>query len=108
MAKGFAPVPSLPLFMDFCAAKVVGRLPAGLRRPQRDAVLRIEPLEGTEGPGGWRGWCMLECGSARPLGDVAKSGASERLAALMWLLHSTGSGAPLSTARMQMGCVPSN
>ncbi len=53
MAKGFAPVPSLPLFLDFCAAKVVGRLPAGLRRPQREAVLCIEPLEGAEGPGGW-------------------------------------------------------
>lgn len=55
VAKGFAPVPSLPLFLDFCAAKVVGRLPAGLRQPLQDAVLRIEPLEGTDGPGGLGG-----------------------------------------------------
>ena len=50
MTKGFAPVPSLPLFLDFCAAKVVGALPQALRQPQRDAVLHLEPAE--DGKGG--------------------------------------------------------
>jgi hypothetical protein len=49
VARGFAPVPSLPLFSDFVRAKVLARLPTPLRQPRRDAVLRLEPVEGAGG-----------------------------------------------------------
>ncbi|KAL4419953.1 hypothetical protein ABPG75_007051 [Micractinium tetrahymenae] len=62
VAKGFAPVPSLPLFLDFCATKVVGRLPASLREPRQDTVLRIQQLGTDEGTG-----CHVHLASGRVL-----------------------------------------
>lgn len=51
MVRGFAPVPTTALFSDFCRKKVVGKLPAALRAPLRDAVVRLEALEGPGEPG---------------------------------------------------------
>lgn len=49
VARGFAPVPSLPLFLDFCAAKVVAALPPAPRTPRRDTVVRLEAVQGRAG-----------------------------------------------------------
>ncbi|KAL4857085.1 Pre-mRNA-processing protein 40A [Chlorella vulgaris] len=47
--KGFAPVPHTSLFLNFCSSDVIGELPAALRTPCHDTVLRIEPLAGSAG-----------------------------------------------------------
>lgn len=53
MVRGFAPVPTTALFRDFCSAKVVAALPPALQAPQRERVVRLEPLAGGAGTGGW-------------------------------------------------------
>lgn len=57
MVRGFAPVPTTALLSDFCHKKVVGRLPAALRAPLSDNVVRLEVLEGGSEPG-WH-FCRL-------------------------------------------------
>lgn len=44
--RGFAPVPTIALFSDFCRKKVVGKLPPALRAPLRDTVVRLEAVAG--------------------------------------------------------------
>lgn len=59
VVRGFAPVPTAALFSDFCRKKVVGKLPAALRAPLRDAVVRLEALEGRGEPGAPSSLCLL-------------------------------------------------
>ncbi len=60
MVRGFAPVPTTALLSDFCHKKVVGRLPAALRAPLSDNVVRLEVLEGGSEPG-WVGTFVDYC-----------------------------------------------
>ncbi len=46
VVKGFAPVPPLPLFLDFCRTQVADMLPPTLRTPRQGTVLSMEAVEG--------------------------------------------------------------
>ncbi|PRW33610.1 FAD-dependent oxidoreductase [Chlorella sorokiniana] len=62
VVRGFAPVPSTALFSDFCRKKVISKLPAVLREPLSDTVVRLESLAGESEQG-----CRVHLASGRTL-----------------------------------------